>query len=162
MLGHSLGEISALCAADVISLPDAVRLVRKRGEAMRDATAFLPTAMAALSPCSPRLAQRLCRQAGVETGGVCVVACINTSLQQVIAGHAKAVERAMALGKAGMDGEEGETGRVRRAVLLDVSAAFHSPLMQPAQDAMRESIQSTSPHTGRHDKERIAVMTRCD
>ena len=96
------------------------------------------TAMAALLPCSLSFAQQLCDRASLDTGAVCVVANINTASQIVIAGQVEAVERAVELGKAGLDDE-----RVKRAVRLDVSAPFHSPIMQPARQQMEADICRT-------------------
>ena len=97
------------------------------------------TAMAALLPCSLSFAQQLCDRASLDTGAVCVVANINTASQIVIAGQVEAVERAVELGKAGLDDE-----RVKRAVRLDVSAPFHSPIMQPARQQMEADIAALS------------------
>ena len=147
MMGHSVGEYSALCAADCLSFPDALRLVKARGQAMREATekAASRTVMAALEPCSPTLARLLCKEAAEETGGVCALACDNSEWQQVISGEERAVHRAMELAKTAVFAETGDLppgGRRCRAVLLEVSGAFHSPCMQPAQDAMRKHIEA--------------------
>ena len=92
--------------------------------------------MAALMPCSFRFAQQLCERASAELDNdVCVVANINTASQMVVSGTPRAVFRAVELGKLGAGGEQ-----VKRAFMLDVAGAFHSPLMQPARDAMRSHI----------------------
>ena len=94
------------------------------------------TAMAALMPCSVSFAQQLCERASADSnGGVCVVANINTATQIVISGASDAVHRAVELGKAGIGDE-----RVKRAVMLDVAGAFHSPIMQLAADRMAGHI----------------------
>jgi [acyl-carrier-protein] S-malonyltransferase len=154
MLGHSVGEYSALCASDCLTFPDALRLVKWRGQAMRDATAksATRTVMAALEPCSPTLALKLCAAAEKETGGVCALACDNSDWQQVISGDERAVRAAMEMMKTGAFAQADDAARggkqqqqqqgPARAVLLEVSGAFHSPCMKPAQEAMREDILS--------------------
>jgi len=139
VMGHSLGEFTALCVSGVLSFTDAVRLVYHRGLHMSECAPPNSTAMAALLGCSLPFAQQLCVRAAAHTGGVCVIANINTASQIVIAGQVEAVERAVELGKSG-NGEE----RVKRAVRLDVSAPFHSPIMQPARDRMAAEIAALS------------------
>ena len=92
--------------------------------------------MAALMPCSLSFAQQLCERASADTGGgVCVVANINTASQIVVSGASDAVRRAVELGRAGLGDE-----RVKRAVMLNVAGAFHSPIMQYARDRMEPLI----------------------
>ena len=94
--------------------------------------------MAALMPCSRSFAQQLCKRAVADIaqdGLVCVVANINTANQVVISGHTEAVLRAVELGKAGVREE-----RVKRAVMLDVATAFHSPIQQSARRFMEPYI----------------------
>jgi len=123
-LGHSLGEYSALVAAEAIDFADAARLVHLRGLAMQRAVPAGVGAMAALMPVRPEDAEALCLAAATSTGRVCQVANYNSSKQTVISGDAKAVAAAIAQAKA--------TKKARRAVLLDVSAPFHCALMEPA------------------------------
>jgi [acyl-carrier-protein] S-malonyltransferase len=121
--GHSLGEYSALVAADAISLEDAVRLVRARGRAMQDAVAAGSGAMSAIMGVDPAQIEAICAEAAAEVPGEVVSpANFNGPGQIVIAGHAAAVERAGKLASAAK-------GRV---VPLKVSAPFHCALMAPA------------------------------
>jgi [acyl-carrier-protein] S-malonyltransferase len=118
--GHSLGEYSALVAADALSLEDAVRLVRARGIAMQNAVASGVGAMSAILGIDRDAVEMICREA--SQGEVVAPANFNAPGQTVIAGHVAAVERASALAAA-------RGGRVR---LLNVSAPFHCSLMAPA------------------------------
>ncbi|KAK1942187.1 Malonyl CoA-acyl carrier protein transacylase [Phytophthora citrophthora] len=131
-LGHSLGEYSALVAAEAIEFADAARLVHRRGLAMQRAVAPGVGAMAALMPVKPEDAESLCQEASASTGKVCQVANYNSSKQTVISGDAQAVEAAIAQAKA--------TKKARRAVLLDVSAPFHCSLMEPARLELHEHL----------------------
>ncbi len=127
--GHSLGEWSALVAVGALGLADAVRLVRLRGRAMQDAVPEGQGGMAAVMGMSPDDVEALCRDAA--EGEVLSPANFNGASQIVISGHRTAVERAVAAAK----------GRgASRAVLLQVSAPFHCPLMQPAADRLREAL----------------------
>ena len=119
--GHSLGEFTAYHAADALALPEAVALVRKRGELMFDAGTRRPGAMAAILGDMDVPGDELCTLAA--TDGVVVPANFNSPGQLVISGEAAAVERAMVLAK-----EHG----AKRAIRLNVSGAFHSPLMAEA------------------------------
>ncbi|KAH7461446.1 hypothetical protein PRIC1_012919 [Phytophthora ramorum] len=132
-LGHSLGEYSALVAAEAIEFADAARLVHLRGLAMQRAVAPGVGAMAALMPVRPEDAEALCQEAAASTGKVCQVANYNSSKQTVISGDAHAVEAAISQAKA--------TKKARRAVLLDVSAPFHCALMEPAKLALHEHLK---------------------
>jgi len=131
--GHSLGEYSALCAAQAIDLATTVRLLRRRGEAMQAAVPAGEGAMAALLGVEMDQAQAICADAA--DGEVCEAANDNGGGQVVISGHQAAVERAMALAKA---------RGVKRAVPLPVSAPFHCRLMQPAADAMAEALAAAA------------------
>lgn len=131
--GHSLGEYTALCAADAFDLATTARLLKLRGRAMQAAVPVGEGAMAALLGADLEKAEVIAGAAvdailaeGGETF-VCTVANDNDPSQVVISGHRAAVERAVALAK--------ELG-AKRAVLLPVSAPFHCSLMQPAADAM--------------------------
>ena len=125
--GHSLGEYSANVAAGVLSLPDAVRALRSRGQFMQDAVPQGLGAMAAILGMKPEDAAKLCADAASETGGVVSPANFNSPEQTVISGSAAAVERASVLAK--------ERG-AKKVVALAVSAPFHCALMQPAQDRL--------------------------
>jgi [acyl-carrier-protein] S-malonyltransferase len=127
--GHSLGEYSALCAAQAIDLATTARLLKLRGQAMQAAVPVGEGAMAALLGADFALAEEICAEAA--EGEVCQAANDNGGGQVVISGHKAAVERAMALSKA---------RGVKRALPLPVSAPFHSALMQPAADAMAEAL----------------------
>jgi [acyl-carrier-protein] S-malonyltransferase len=128
--GHSLGEYSALCAAGAFTLADAARLLKARGRAMQEAVPVGEGGMSALLGSEIADAEAAAREAS-EQGGVCVVANDNAPGQVVISGTKATVERAGELAKA---------KGAKRAMALNVSAPFHSPLMQPAADAMREAL----------------------
>lgn len=129
--GHSLGEYSALAAAGGFTLADAARLLRKRGDAMQAAVPVGKGAMAALiGKTDVALAEEIAK-AG-ESAGVVVVANDNNVGNVVISGSKEGVDAATAAAK-----EKGV-----RAVPLQVSAPFHSPLMKPAQDAMAEALSN--------------------
>ena len=131
--GHSLGEFTAYHAAGALSLADAVRLVRRRGELMYETGVQRPGAMAALLGDLPEDALlALCKRATAEAALV-VPANFNSPGQTVISGEVAGVERAMDLA--------GEAG-VRRAMRLNVSGAFHSPLMEPAAEGLAQALQS--------------------
>jgi [acyl-carrier-protein] S-malonyltransferase len=135
MAGHSLGEWSALVAAGALDLGDALRLVRRRGELMQEAVPVGVGAMAALLGLDAAAAAAIARDAAAaEPGEVCTVANLNGPGQTVLAGHRRAIERAIVLAK--------ERG-ARKAALLPVSAPFHSPLMRPARLAMAELLAAT-------------------
>ncbi|HEY0145330.1 MAG TPA: ACP S-malonyltransferase, partial [Methylovirgula sp.] len=121
--GHSLGEYSALAAAGSFSIPDAARLLRRRGEAMQQAVPVGVGAMAALIGLDLDGAIEVAKAAAEQTGEVCAVANDNGGGQVVISGTKVAVDAAIEIAKG---------KGVRRAVPLAVSAPFHCPLMQPA------------------------------
>lgn len=126
--GHSLGEYSALVAAGSISLAEAVRLVRRRGEAMQEAVPVGEGAMAAIIGLPGDEVTSIC--AAASGSEVCAPANFNSPTQVVIAGSRGAVERA---------GEECRS-RKARVIMLKVSAPFHSALMAPAQVAMADPL----------------------
>ena len=128
--GHSLGEYSALAAARSLSLQDASRLLKQRGQAMQRAVPVGEGAMASLI--GPKVDLALAEQAAAEgaKAGVCVVANDNNQGNIVISGDKVGVEAAIAAAKA----------LGARAIPLNVSAPFHCPLMQPAADAMAEAL----------------------
>jgi [acyl-carrier-protein] S-malonyltransferase len=132
--GHSLGEYSALAAAGALSLDDAARLLKLRGQSMQKAVPVGVGAMASLI--GPKVDVALaeqCAAAGAEVG-VCVVANDNNVGNVVISGAAEAVAKAI----------EAAKGLGARAIPLNVSAPFHCPLMQPAADAMAEALTKTT------------------
>lgn len=127
--GHSLGEWSALTAAGALSLADAARLLKLRGQAMQKAVPVGVGAMTALLGVGVDVAQKVAAEAA--QGDVCQVANDNEPTQVVLSGHKVAIDRVAEIGKA--------LG-VRRAVPLPVSAPFHCALMQPAADAMAAAL----------------------
>lgn len=131
--GHSLGEYSALAAAGALSISDAARLLRIRGEAMQAAVPVGEGAMAALLGLDFETAKEVAEQA--SQGDICQAANDNAPGQVVVSGHKDAVERALVIAK-----EKG----AKRAMLLPVSAPFHCTLMQPAADAMRKALDAVS------------------
>ncbi len=127
--GHSLGEYSALCAAGTFSIADTARLLRIRGNAMQAAVPVGEGAMAAIIGLEHGDVQAICAEASAV--GPCQIANDNGGGQLVISGAKDAVEKAAALAS-----EKG----AKRAIMLPVSAPFHSALMGPAADAMREAL----------------------
>jgi [acyl-carrier-protein] S-malonyltransferase len=128
--GHSLGEYTAHVAAGSLSVTDAARLVRRRGELMHQAGTKRPGTMAAVLGLETAAVEAACREASAN-GGVAVPANLNAPEQTVISGDPEAVARAA----------EGCKARgAKRVVALKVSGAFHSPLMQPAVDGLREAL----------------------
>jgi [acyl-carrier-protein] S-malonyltransferase len=127
--GHSVGEYAALAAAGSLSIADAVRLVRTRGEAMQRAVPVGMGAMAALLGVDFEQAAAIAAEAA--QGELVQAANDNGGGQVVVSGHRTAVERAVEVAKA---------KGVRRAMLLPVSAPFHSALMQPAAEVMAEAL----------------------
>jgi len=127
--GHSLGEYTALCAAGAIGLADTARLLRIRGEAMQEAVPVGVGAMAALLGLDFDAAQAVAEAAA--QGEVCQAANDNDPGQVVVSGHKGAIERALEIAKA---------HGAKRAILLPVSAPFHSALMAPAAEVMRAAL----------------------
>jgi len=130
--GHSLGEYSALVAAESLGFADALRLVRRRGQLMQEAVPVGVGAMAAVIGMDPEAIAAIAADAA--QGEVCAVANLNGLAQTVLAGHKGAIDRAVALAK--------ERG-ARKATLLAVSAPFHSPLMRPARPTMTPATFTT-------------------
>jgi [acyl-carrier-protein] S-malonyltransferase len=128
--GHSLGEYTAHVAARSLSVTDAARLVRRRGELMHQAGTTRPGTMAAVLGLETAAVEDACREASAS-GGVAVPANLNAPEQTVISGDPEAVARA---------GEGCKARGAKRVVPLRVSGAFHSPLMQPAVDGLREAL----------------------
>jgi [acyl-carrier-protein] S-malonyltransferase len=132
--GHSLGELTAYHAAESMNLADAVRTVRRRGELMYESGVKRPGAMAAILGDTGRPIEEICAEATREAGLV-VPANYNGPGQVVLSGEEAGVERAMALAK--------DAG-AKRAVRLNVSGAFHSPLMETAADGLAKTLAKTS------------------
>lgn len=132
--GHSLGEFTAYHAAESLSLEDAVRVVRRRGELMLESGTKRPGAMAAILGDTNRPIEDICADATREAGLV-VPANYNSPGQLVISGEEAGVERAMALCKA---------AGAKRAIRLNVSGAFHSPLMESAASGLSEALDSAA------------------
>ena len=136
--GHSLGEYSALVVAGALAFADAVRLVRRRGEFMQEAVPVGVGAMAAIAGVALPAIEAICAEASVASGNVrevVEVANINSTTQVVIAGHGRAVERALALVSARGGG---------RSVLLPVSAPFHCGLMGPAAERLAGELATVT------------------
>ena len=135
LAGHSLGEFSALVAAGALSFKDAVRTVRARGSYMQDAVPVGVGTMAAILGVEPDILADICREAA--QGEIVAPANFNSPGQIVIAGHVGAVGRAIDIAK----------GRgFRKAMLLPVSAPFHSTLMCPAGVRLAESLEEVQVH----------------
>jgi [acyl-carrier-protein] S-malonyltransferase len=134
--GHSLGEYSALCAAGVLSLTDTARLLRVRGKAMQAAVPEGRGAMAALLGAEYDTAAAIAAEAAED--GICCLANDNAPGQAVISGTRAAVERAIAIARS---------RGIKRAILLDVSAPFHCPLMAPASGVMSEALGAAVFHS---------------
>jgi len=131
--GHSLGEYSALVSAKSLELPDAIRLVRKRGQYMQEAVPVGKGAMAAVLGLEPTLVAEACAEASTE--GIVAPANLNSPDQTVIAGEAAAVERAS---------ENSRQKGARRVIPLPVSAPFHCELMAPARDRLANDLHALS------------------
>ncbi len=130
--GHSLGEYTALCAAQALDLTTTARLLKLRGQAMQAAVPVGVGAMAALLGADIQKAQALADASA--QGEVCAVANDNDPSQVVISGHLAAIERAITSVKE---------FEIKRGILLPVSAPFHCPLMQPAADAMEKALSTS-------------------
>jgi [acyl-carrier-protein] S-malonyltransferase len=130
--GHSLGEYSALVASGALTFSEAVKMVRLRGKFMQEAVPVGEGAMAAVLGMERERVEKLCEE--ISSGEVLTPANFNCQGQIVIAGHSKAVERAIERVK-----QEG-----KKAVLLPVSAPFHSPLMKPAGKRLERALEEIS------------------
>lgn len=128
--GHSLGEFSAYVAAGALAFADGVRTVRRRGELMYRSGEERPGTMAAILGLEDEALEEVCARASA-TGGACVPANYNAPGQIVISGDVPAVERAIELAKA---------AGAKRALRLNVSGAFHSPLMQVAEPGLEAQL----------------------
>jgi len=128
--GHSLGEFSALVANGALSFEDALQLVSKRAMAMQKACEITPSTMAAVMGLDDKIVEDIC----ASIDGVVVAANYNCPGQLVISGETSAVEKACeALKEAG----------ARRALILPVGGAFHSPMMEPAREELAAAIEAT-------------------
>ena len=129
--GHSLGEFSALVANGTLHFEDALNLVSQRAQAMQKACELQPSTMAAVLGLEDAIVETICS----ETEGIVVAANYNCPGQLVISGEIDAVNKACeALKEAG----------ARRALVLPVGGAFHSPLMEPAREQLASAIENTS------------------
>lgn len=129
--GHSLGEYSALVCAGSLKFADAVRTVRKRGQFMQEAVPVGQGAMAAIIALATDKIKKICADVEAKTGSACQAVNFNCPGQVVIAGATEAVQQACdAMKEAG----------AKRAIMLPVSAPFHSTLMQPAADRLKEVL----------------------
>lgn len=129
--GHSLGEFSALVANGTLSFEDGLRLVSQRALAMQEACEAEPSTMAAVLGLEDEVVEKLC----AETEGVVVAANYNCPGQLVISGAIRAVEAAC---------EKMKEAGARRALILPVGGAFHSPLMKPAEEKLAAAIENTN------------------
>lgn len=133
--GHSLGEFSALVACGALDFEDALKIVRRRGELMQEAGDKNPGTMAAVIGMNDEIVERICKEATEQVGKEVVPANYNCPGQLVISGHVESIEKAVELLKG-----EG----CRLAKVLPVGGAFHSSLMQPAYDGLKESLEELS------------------
>lgn len=138
MAGHSLGEYSALTAANVLSLTDAVKLVRLRAQAMQNAVPVGVGGMAAVLGIDDAVVKQVCADAQAATGEIVEAVNFNSPGQVVIAGHKGAVEKACELAKV---------AGAKRALVLPVSAPFHSTLLQPAAEKLQAALAELNLHT---------------
>ncbi len=128
--GHSLGEFSALVANGVLSFEDGLKLVSARAKAMQSACDANPSSMAAILGLADEKVEEICE----SIDGIVVPANYNCPGQLVISGETSAVEKAC---------EKMKEAGAKRALLLSVNGAFHSPLMQPAQEQLAAAIEAT-------------------
>ena len=133
--GHSLGEFSALVANGVLSFEDGLHLVAIRARAMQKACEMNPGTMAAILALDSDKVEEICHLVQQETDEVVVPANYNTPVQLVISGSLKGVEIAC---------ERMKAAGARRALILSVGGAFHSPLMEPARDELKAAIEKTT------------------
>jgi [acyl-carrier-protein] S-malonyltransferase len=133
--GHSLGEFSALVANGTLNFEDAFKLVSLRAKAMQKACGLTPSAMAAVLGLADEKVEEVCAAVENETGEVVVPANYNCPGQLVISGSLKGIEIAC---------EKMKTAGAKRALMLPVGGAFHSPLMLPAKEELAAAIEATS------------------
>ena len=132
--GHSLGEFTALVANNVLSFEDALRLVSIRAKAMQKACELAPSTMAAILALADEKVEEVCAAIQNETGEIVVPANYNCPGQLVISGSIKGIEIAC---------ERMKAAGAKRALVLPVGGAFHSPLMLPAKDELAAAIEAT-------------------
>ncbi len=132
--GHSLGEFSALVANNTLSFVDALQLVSIRAKAMQKACELNPSTMAAVLALADDKVEEICGKVHMETEEIVVPANYNCPGQLVISGSIKGIEMACELMKA---------AGAKRALVLPVGGAFHSPLMMPAKEELAEAINAT-------------------
>lgn len=135
--GHSLGEFSALVAAGALSFEDGLKLVSARAQAMQKACEVTPSTMAAIIALPDETVEKVCSSVSKE-GNIVVPANYNCPGQLVISGNVEAVNEAC---------EQLKAAGAKRALVLKVGGAFHSPLMQPAKDELQAAIEATDFHT---------------
>ncbi|MEO5594262.1 MAG: ACP S-malonyltransferase [Chitinophagaceae bacterium] len=135
--GHSLGEFSALVANGTLSFEDGMRLVSIRATAMQKACELEPSTMAAVLSLADDKVEEICAQVQEETGEIVVPANYNCPGQLVISGSIKGIEIACGRMKA---------AGAKRALVLPVGGAFHSPLMEPAKKELKAAIETTTFH----------------
>ena len=138
--GHSLGEFSALVAAGALDFADGLRLVHARALAMQKTCEAAPSTMAAVIALPDATIEQICAEVSAEGNGVVVPANYNCPGQLVISGNVEAVNAAC---------EKLKAAGAKRALVLPVGGAFHSPLMQPAKDELQQAIEQTQFHTPR-------------
>ncbi len=136
--GHSLGEFSALVANGTLSFDDALKLVFVRAGAMQRACELNPSTMAAVLALADEKVEAICKEVENETGEIVVPANYNCPGQLVISGSIKGIEIAC---------ERMKAAGAKRALVLPVGGAFHSPLMEPAREELQSAIESTDFHT---------------
>ena len=136
--GHSLGEFSALVANKTLSFEDALRLVSIRAKAMQAACEIQPSTMAAVLALADEKVEEICSTVSKESGEVVVPANYNCPGQLVISGSTKGIEMAC---------EQMKVAGAKRALVLPVGGAFHSPLMEPAKIELAAAIQATTFNT---------------
>ncbi|HMC85321.1 MAG TPA: ACP S-malonyltransferase [Chitinophagaceae bacterium] len=135
--GHSLGEFSALVANGTLSFEDGLQLVSIRAKAMQKACELNPSTMAAVLALADDKVEEICKQVEDETGEVVVPANYNCPGQLVISGSLKGIDIAC---------ERMKAAGAKRAVVLPVGGAFHSPLMEPAKKELKAAIEKTTFH----------------
>lgn len=138
--GHSLGEFSALVAAGALNFEDGLKLVYARAMAMQKACEAAPSTMAAIVGLDDATIENVCAEINTENN-VVVPANYNCPGQLVISGNVEAVKAAC---------EKLKTAGAKRALLLPVGGAFHSPLMQPAKDELQAAIEATTFNTPKY------------
>ncbi len=138
--GHSLGEFSALVANGVLTFEDALRLVSIRAKAMQKACTLQPSTMAAVLALADDRVEEICAAVTTETGEVVVAANYNCPGQLVISGSVKGIEIAC---------ERMKAAGAKRALVLPVGGAFHSPLMMPAKEELAAAINETVFHAAK-------------